>query len=366
MHGHSTDTASNVCFAHLSCMHVLLQPPSAYLVVNYMKEIAKQFNVDWEPDEQAVVDPLAPIPAPTGVSVVSAGASGPSFAALYASVRLLPLALNQCPFDNGVLYETNIAMLFSKYRLLLLPWPYRRCQMSPPTCQVTRALLKFVLLRLHPDISRLHLLLVLKTTTLPRQHRLRMRLRSTSLPTCNRSNTLPHTSNHRNSSITTSTRVLHISPLMPQLHTASHNLQQLTMPPPAALQPPPVIVVFQILTSSLHDLSVSVNARTKTRLHLLSSLGTATVGIAKRGNDTKSMFLIELFSSFSHFGIRSDCGSDFFLDQHSQCADSGPVRSRVSNRLIEPVSTFFTSVSAVHSPFPFRIPVHARLKRSGR
>ncbi|KAF1328673.1 hypothetical protein FI667_g6491, partial [Globisporangium splendens] len=62
-----------------------VQPPSAYLVVNYMKEIAKQFKVDWEPDEQAVIDPLAPIPAPTGASVVSAGASGPSFAALYAT-----------------------------------------------------------------------------------------------------------------------------------------------------------------------------------------------------------------------------------------------------------------------------------------
>lgn len=92
-----------VRFVHLPCMlfnfesfanfllhmFVNLQPPSAYLVVNYMKEIAKQFKVDWEPDEQAVVDPLAPIPAPTGMSVASAGVSGPSFVQLYAMVRSL-------------------------------------------------------------------------------------------------------------------------------------------------------------------------------------------------------------------------------------------------------------------------------------
>lgn len=64
-----------------------VQPPSAYLVVNYMKEIAKQFKVEWEPDEQAVVDPLAPIPAPTGMSVASAGVSGPDYVALYTTVR---------------------------------------------------------------------------------------------------------------------------------------------------------------------------------------------------------------------------------------------------------------------------------------
>jgi vacuolar protein sorting-associated protein IST1 len=66
-----------------------VQPPSAFLVVNYMKEIAKEFKVDWEPEEAEVVDPLAPIPAPTGATVMSAAVSGPDFAALYASVRLL-------------------------------------------------------------------------------------------------------------------------------------------------------------------------------------------------------------------------------------------------------------------------------------
>ncbi|ETP50223.1 hypothetical protein F442_04391 [Phytophthora nicotianae P10297] len=62
-----------------------VQPPSAFLVVNYMKEIAKEFKVDWEPDEAEVTDPLAPIPAPTGATVTSGAVSGPEFAALYAS-----------------------------------------------------------------------------------------------------------------------------------------------------------------------------------------------------------------------------------------------------------------------------------------
>ncbi|RLN14221.1 hypothetical protein BBJ28_00009351 [Nothophytophthora sp. Chile5] len=62
-----------------------VQPPSAFLVVNYMNEIAKQFKVDWEADVTQVTDPLAPIPAPTGTTVVGAAVSGPDFAALYAS-----------------------------------------------------------------------------------------------------------------------------------------------------------------------------------------------------------------------------------------------------------------------------------------
>ncbi|KAF1771811.1 Vacuolar protein sorting-associated protein Ist1 [Phytophthora cactorum] len=61
-----------------------VQPPSAFLVVNYMKEIAKEFKVDWEPDEAEVTDPLAPIPAPTGATVMSGAVSGPEFTALYA------------------------------------------------------------------------------------------------------------------------------------------------------------------------------------------------------------------------------------------------------------------------------------------
>ena len=65
-----------------------VRPPSAFLVISYMKEIAKEFKVDWEPDEVQAVDPLAPIPAPTGATVMNAGVSGPDFARLYTSVRL--------------------------------------------------------------------------------------------------------------------------------------------------------------------------------------------------------------------------------------------------------------------------------------
>ncbi|ETV72740.1 hypothetical protein H257_12455 [Aphanomyces astaci] len=61
-----------------------VQPPNAYLVINYLKEIAKQHNVAWVPDESQIVDPLAPMAAPTGTSIGQAGVSGPDFAAIYA------------------------------------------------------------------------------------------------------------------------------------------------------------------------------------------------------------------------------------------------------------------------------------------
>ncbi|RLN53492.1 hypothetical protein BBJ29_008000 [Phytophthora kernoviae] len=82
-----------------------VQPPSAFLVVNYMKEIAKEFKVDWEPDEAEVPDPLAPIPAPTGATVVSAAVSGPDFAALYASTpppAHIPSYLPNVPSGNPI------------------------------------------------------------------------------------------------------------------------------------------------------------------------------------------------------------------------------------------------------------------------
>lgn len=63
-----------------------VNPPSAYVVINYMKGIAKEFNVEWEPDEAFVVDPLAPMAAPTGSTITKAAVSGPDFAALYALV----------------------------------------------------------------------------------------------------------------------------------------------------------------------------------------------------------------------------------------------------------------------------------------
>ncbi|CAH0484474.1 unnamed protein product [Peronospora farinosa] len=74
-----------------------VHPPSAFLVISYMQEIAKEFKVDWEPDEVQVVDPLAPIPAPTGTTVMNAGVSGPDFAALYASAPPPGASLSHLP-----------------------------------------------------------------------------------------------------------------------------------------------------------------------------------------------------------------------------------------------------------------------------
>ncbi|KAI9911280.1 hypothetical protein PsorP6_008821 [Peronosclerospora sorghi] len=65
-----------------------VQPPSAFLVVNYMKEIAKEFKVNWEPDGTQEADHLAPIPATTGATVMRASVSMPEFTALFASVTL--------------------------------------------------------------------------------------------------------------------------------------------------------------------------------------------------------------------------------------------------------------------------------------
>ena len=33
------------------------EPPNAFLVMNYMKEIAKQFSVAWDPNDQTAVRP---------------------------------------------------------------------------------------------------------------------------------------------------------------------------------------------------------------------------------------------------------------------------------------------------------------------
>ncbi|KAI9905238.1 hypothetical protein PsorP6_013711 [Peronosclerospora sorghi] len=62
-----------------------VQPPSAFLVVNYVKEIAKEFKVNWEPDGTQETDPLALIPAPTGATVMRASVSRSEFTALFAS-----------------------------------------------------------------------------------------------------------------------------------------------------------------------------------------------------------------------------------------------------------------------------------------
>lgn len=51
-----------------------VQPPNAFLVVNYLKEIAKQYGVDWEPEEP--VSKTGAMPTPTGFSVKPSPAAG--------------------------------------------------------------------------------------------------------------------------------------------------------------------------------------------------------------------------------------------------------------------------------------------------
>lgn len=58
-----------------------VQPPSAHLVVAYLKEIAKEYNVDWEPTEIGVTDPNAAVPTPVGFSVPMA--PGSEFRSVY-------------------------------------------------------------------------------------------------------------------------------------------------------------------------------------------------------------------------------------------------------------------------------------------
>lgn len=101
--------------------------------MNYMLEIAKQFKVDWEPDEAVVEDLLAPIPAPTGTTVTTAAVSGPEFAALYASVRLAVsqyLWLSVC-----CLMTMLVCVCFVFCRLLLREKRRPRCRALHRGCQ---------------------------------------------------------------------------------------------------------------------------------------------------------------------------------------------------------------------------------------
>ncbi|CAI5741873.1 unnamed protein product [Hyaloperonospora brassicae] len=76
-----------------------VHPPSAFLVVNYMKEIAREFHVDWAPKEAQVIaaDPLAPIPVPAGAfDTNGTRVSGSDFSALHASVRSVARRRSSC------------------------------------------------------------------------------------------------------------------------------------------------------------------------------------------------------------------------------------------------------------------------------
>lgn len=67
-----------------------IYPPNKLLVKNYLSEIAKAHNVDWQPEDASVdnmADQAAPMPAPTGYSVQAGTASGMDQAGVYGVVH---------------------------------------------------------------------------------------------------------------------------------------------------------------------------------------------------------------------------------------------------------------------------------------
>ncbi|RHY08795.1 hypothetical protein DYB30_006903 [Aphanomyces astaci] len=114
-----------------------VQPPNAYLVINYLKEIAKQHNVAWVPDESQIVDPLAPMAAPTGTSIGQAGVSGPDFAAIYAEAPppgRVPTAFPTVPHSSPAYIQPPSGMptlghVFDQR----LAYPDERCVAPPKT-----------------------------------------------------------------------------------------------------------------------------------------------------------------------------------------------------------------------------------------
>ncbi|RHY38173.1 hypothetical protein DYB25_000759 [Aphanomyces astaci] len=115
----------------------LSEPPNAYLVINYLKEIAKQHNVAWVPDESQIVDPLAPMAAPTGTSIGQAGVSGPDFAAIYAEAPppgRVPTAFPTVPHSSPAYIQPPSGMptlghVFDQR----LAYPDERCVAPPKT-----------------------------------------------------------------------------------------------------------------------------------------------------------------------------------------------------------------------------------------
>jgi len=58
-----------------------IQPPNSFLVLSYMREIAKAYNVDWSPSMEDDINPGAPMPAPVGNDVHAGAHSGISVSA---------------------------------------------------------------------------------------------------------------------------------------------------------------------------------------------------------------------------------------------------------------------------------------------
>ncbi|KAI9917673.1 hypothetical protein PsorP6_013310 [Peronosclerospora sorghi] len=88
-YGHDFEAAAvrnmDGCVNERVIQKLSVQPPSAFLVVNYVKEIAKEFKVNWEPDGTQEADSLALITAPTGATVMRASVSRSEFTAIFAS-----------------------------------------------------------------------------------------------------------------------------------------------------------------------------------------------------------------------------------------------------------------------------------------
>jgi len=79
------------------------QPPNAFLVLNYMKELAAEYNIDWQPDETTAMTgsrfdtAMAP---PSGMSVEAGVGSGLGAAAYrYTDGRILPPGQRPTNFD---------------------------------------------------------------------------------------------------------------------------------------------------------------------------------------------------------------------------------------------------------------------------
>lgn len=90
-----------------------VQPPNAYLVLNYMSEIAKQFNVDWKPSDDPSIDSLDPMSAPSGFSVPQA--PGSNFGQVYEKPPATMMATSEttlppaAPSAQQLLEQQNAA-----------------------------------------------------------------------------------------------------------------------------------------------------------------------------------------------------------------------------------------------------------------
>lgn len=82
-----------------------IQPPNAFLVLNYLKEIAAQYHVNWTatttlPEPQSIGNgvpaPFQPMPAPTGFSVTAGTGSGYTdlYSANAGGLPIPPAAIN--------------------------------------------------------------------------------------------------------------------------------------------------------------------------------------------------------------------------------------------------------------------------------